>query len=124
MFYRTLRSFLNMSIDGWSNVHNEPIICAFDTIDTSGHPHTANYLCTISCNFIERCKSEYNCAVSSFVTDNAANMAKMRENIREFFKSADLNLILITYGCSAHILNLLLKYLEIHHIKEEVVTVW
>ncbi|MCD9088867.1 DUF659 domain-containing protein, partial [Stenotrophomonas sp. SY1] len=43
------------SIDGWSNIHNEPIMCVtlttftgqiylVDTIDTSRKPHTAEYL--------------------------------------------------------------------------------
>ena len=44
-----------LGLDGWSNVHNEPIICAtattdsgqvylVDTDDTSGESHTADYL--------------------------------------------------------------------------------
>ncbi len=44
-----------LSLDGWSNIHNEPIICVtvttsnshmylVDTVDTSGQPHTAEYL--------------------------------------------------------------------------------
>ena len=42
-------------LDGWSNIHNEPIICItvttssghiylVDTVDTSGQPHTARAL--------------------------------------------------------------------------------
>lgn len=119
-----------LSLDGWSNVHNEPIICAtvttdygstflLESIDTSGHAHTADYLTSIAISLINKCKTQYNCAVSSFVTDNAANMSKMRENIKN--EVTDVNVI--TYGCSAHILNLLSKDLQIRDIKENVVHV-
>lgn len=120
-------SYVNMSIDGWSNVHNEPIICAtitteqsevilFDSIDTTGKPHTGEYLAELAEDLIERLKSQYNCNVASFVTDNAANMAKMRKEL----KNSDT---IITYGCSAHLLNLLSKDLEISSIKEHVVQI-
>jgi len=56
--------------------------------------------------------------VRSFVTDNAANVAKMWENLQQ---REDVDLI--TYGCSAHLLNLLAKDLEIPNIKEQVVQV-
>jgi len=56
--------------------------------------------------------------VRSFVTDNAANVAKMWENLQQ---REDVDLI--TYGCSAHLLNLLAKDLEIPDIKEQVVQV-
>lgn len=46
---------LSMSLDGWSNIHNEPIVCCsvvnengesflVKTIDTSGNAHTSEYL--------------------------------------------------------------------------------
>ena len=46
---------LYMMLDGWSNVHNEPIVCVSvntpegesyltETVDTSCHSHTAEYL--------------------------------------------------------------------------------
>lgn len=120
---------VNMSIDGWSNVHNEPVVCAtitteegqaflYETIDTSGQPHTSEYLTKICCDLISSCESQYGCIVRSFVTDNAANMACMRKSIEEKIVSR-----IITYGCSAHILNLLCKDLEIKNIKENVVQV-
>ena len=51
---------VTMSIDGWSNVHNEPVVCATvttmnsdiylaDTIDTSIHSHTSDYLVLRCC---------------------------------------------------------------------------
>ena len=42
------------------------------------------------------------------VTDNAANMAKMRRHLEE-----NLSRDLLTYGCSAHLLNLSAKDVEI-----------
>lgn len=117
--------YVNMSIDGWSNIRNEPIICVtitteegrsflYHTIDTSGHPHTADYLTSITQDIISSCKTKHNCTVSSFVTDNAANMSSMRENIKN-------DSVVITYGCTAHILNLLSKDFEVKNITEHVV---
>ncbi len=120
---------VNMSIDGWSNVHNEPVVCAtittengqyfiFETIDTSGNPHRGDYLTEIACDLIISCKSKYNCHVKSFVTDNAANMALMRKTI-----TAKLDSIIITYRCSAHLLNLFCKDLEIKDIKQHILQI-
>ena len=112
-----------MSLDGWSNVHSDPVICATvttqnseiflaDTIDTSGHSHTADYLVSVAVNAIETCEKQFGCSVRSCVTDNAANVAKMREELE---KREDIDVI--TYGCSAHLMNLLAKDLEIPNIK-------
>lgn len=120
---------VNMSIDGWSNVHNEPVICAtittedgrallYESIDTSGKPHTSQYLTEIVCDLISSCESKYQCTVKSFVTDNAANMALMRKTLEEKTGSK-----VITYGCSAHILNLLCKDLQLQDIKEHVIQI-
>lgn len=121
---------VNMSIDGWSNIHNEPVICAtittetgqaflYETIDTSGKPHTSEYLTEICCDLIYSCETEYQCMVKSFVTDNAANMARMRKTVEE--KIGPKNVI--TYGCSAHLLNLLCKDLQVKDVKEHVVQI-
>ena len=61
-----------MSLDGWSNVHNEPIVCVAatsstgvtyvtDTIDTSGKPHTSDYLKELAVNTISATESKYGC---------------------------------------------------------------
>lgn len=55
-----------MAMDGWSNVHNEPIVCVSitdeegttyvtETIDTSGSAHTAEYLYEKSIAAITQC---------------------------------------------------------------------
>lgn len=116
-------------IDGWSNVHNEPIVCVtvttatgdtylVDTVDTSGNSHTSEYLAEIACNSIKKCEEELKCYVRSVVTDNANNVAKMRQLLENH---DDLNVI--TYGCSAHVLNLLAKDCQFPNIKEHVLVI-
>ena len=115
-----------MSLDGWSNIHNEPIVCASvtdqeghtfvtETVDTSGHSHCSEYLQEVAETAINNTERWYGCKVRSFVTDNAANMTKMRRQL------AEDNELIISYGCSAHILNLLAKDVEISGVKEHVV---
>ena len=83
-----------LSLDGWSNIHNEPIIYItvttssghiylVDTVDTSGQPHTAEYLQELSKSAIQKCKEELGCHVGSVVTDNAANVNKMRKLLEQ-----------------------------------------
>ena len=80
-------STVSMALDGWSNIHNEPIVCATittaegevyitDTIDTSSNSHTTVYLAGITKTAIQSTELKYGSKVSSYVTDNAANMAK------------------------------------------------
>lgn len=84
------RKAVCMALDGWSNIRNEPIVCIsvtttenegsvhlIDTIDTSSNSHTSNYLLTLAIESIKKCQS-FGCNVHSFVTDNAANMAKIQ----------------------------------------------
>lgn len=121
-----------MSLDGWSNVHREPIVCAvvtnvqtgtlhlIDTINTEDNKHDFDYLCQISVAAIKKCTDEFNCRVTSFVTDNAANMTKMRKCLVESEGLSKLDII--TYGCSSHIFNLLAHDIEkpgvADHIKQ------
>ena len=48
------------------------------TIDTSGYAQTSDYLTLLAENSIKTCEDKFKCLVGSAVTDNAANMAKMR----------------------------------------------
>ena len=120
---------VSMALDGWSNVHNEPIVCVTvtteegkiyltDTVDTSGKPHTAEYLEELAVSSIHKVEDEFGCHVRSIVTDNAANVAKMRRNLEQ---REDIDVI--TYGCSAHLLNLLAHDMEISNVKEHIVHV-
>lgn len=99
-----------MSLDGWSNIHNEPIICTsfvtqsgesvlIDTVDTSAKSHTSEYLKEIALESISNATKKFGVSVRSIVTDNSSNVSKMRK----YLESDNL----IQYGCLAHILNLL-----------------
>ena len=101
---------VSVDLDGWSNTHNEPIICLtattedgenylIKTIDTTGTSHTSENLIEIAIEAIEYAELTFNCKVRSFVTDNAANMTKMKDTL--------LTNNIITYGCAAHFANLL-----------------
>ena len=61
---------VSMSLDGWSNVHNDPIICATittddgpsfvaKTVDTSGKSHTSHYLYEITKTAIQECEEKF-----------------------------------------------------------------
>jgi hypothetical protein len=102
-----------LTLDGWSNVNNNSIICAciikkngfvalVDTIDTSGHAHTSQYLQDLTLKICHETEIKNGCKIRSLVTDNASNMTKMRKNVEEMDRSN-----IICYGCSAHIMNLL-----------------
>ncbi|XP_065641917.1 uncharacterized protein LOC136073741 [Hydra vulgaris] len=120
---------VNIALDGWSNVHKEPIICVTvttetsdvylaDTIDTSGIPHTSEYLEELAVSSIKNIELEFGCRVGSIVTDNAAYVSKMRHNIES---RSDIDVV--TYGCSAHLMNLLAHDLEIDNVKDHIVNI-
>ncbi|KAF2886026.1 hypothetical protein ILUMI_20147, partial [Ignelater luminosus] len=105
-------SMVSLSLDGWSNVRKELIVAAWvidkngqsylvNTIDTSGHQHTSEYLEAITS--VKRAEELYTYVAGSIVTDNAFNMSSMGNNISQN------NVNLIAYGCLAHMLNLLAK---------------
>lgn len=121
-----------MAQDGWSNIHNDSVVCISvtdiidetvhlcDTIDTKDNSHTAEYLLNLAVTSIKSCQ-KHGCKIRSFVTDNAANMRKMREQLA---KCEELGMPdIITYGCSAHILNLLAHDIEIPGIKKQIKTI-
>ena len=120
---------VSLCLDGWSNVHNEGLVCSsvvlptgatflVDTVDTSGHSHNAEYLTEVAVNAIEKCKNDTGATVKSLVTDNAANVRKMRQNLE-----TDESIDVVTYGCSAHQLNLLSGDLEVIGVKDKIVSV-
>ena len=63
-----------------------------------------------------KCKTQYNCFVSSIVTDNTNNVKSMRTKLR---KKQNI----ITYGCSAYLLNLLVSAINISNVKENIVQI-
>ena len=118
-----------MDLDGWSNVHNEPIVCVSGTldtgqsfvtgtVDTSGHSHTSEYLQDVASKAVRETEEQFVCKVGRFVIDNAANMLKMRNNLADDSESD-----IVSYGCSAHYLKLLAKDVEVYGVKEHIVQV-
>lgn len=74
-----------MSLDGWSNVRNEPLVCCsiinqngesflVDTFETGAESHTAEYLKNIALQAIKKAKSQFQVKIRSFVTDNTGNV--------------------------------------------------
>lgn len=120
---------VTLGLDGWSNIHNEPVICVTlttkdgntylaDTIDTSGIAHTSENLYDIATTTINKCQSEFQCLIQALVTDNTGNVRKMRDM---FDEKEEFNII--TYGCAAHILNLLANDISYPNVKEQILHV-
>lgn len=105
-----------LSIDGWANIKRDPIICStitnddgrvflVDTVNTEDQPHTSSNLLKITKMSKELAEQTFSCKVASFVTDTAANMKKMREELQNESEGSSFDII--SYGCSCHALNLL-----------------
>jgi len=76
-----------------------------DSFDTSGNSHFSEYLMNIIETAIKNVEEIFRCIVGSVITDGTANMVRMRDLMKKPF--------FITLTCSAHMLNLLAKDLEI-----------
>lgn len=97
--------------DGWSNIHNDPIIATcihsegksyfLDSVETGTKTKNAPFHKSIFQQAITKAKETFNCDVKAVVTDNARVMEKAKELLYE--EDNDL----IVYGCNAHYLNLL-----------------
>lgn len=83
-----------MSIDNWSTVHNEPVVCSSATtsdgdaclvhhFDTSGSPHTSDYLEQISMQNLKSAEKKFHCRIRNFVMDNASKMTKIRKEMEK-----------------------------------------
>ena len=99
--------------DGWSNVHNQPVIGSclhtgdasffVGAIDTGANKKTAQYIAQLADEEIKRCEKEYGCKVVGFVSDNEAKMVAMRRILEEHRPG------FVTLGCAAHFINLALQ---------------
>ena len=84
-----------------------------DSIDTEP-VHSGDNLRVIMERSIEKASRTFKCSTGSVVTDNASNMAKMRRELQTSEYT-------ITYGCSAHLLNLFAKDTEDSELKDKIV---
>ena len=87
-------------------------------MDTSVYGHTADYLQEVAESAVVSTEQPFGCKVGSFLIENASNMVKMRQQLAE-----DSDADIISYGCSAHYLNLLAKNVEISGVKEHIVQI-
>ena len=115
---------VSMEIDGWSNVHNEPVVCSSittyegdtfltSTIDTQDERHTGVNLEGIAETAIMQAEEELGCEVKSLVTDNAANMRKCRSLVEESHS-------IVTHPCSAHVIDRLAKDVDNGEVKSDI----
>ena len=118
---------VSMEMDGWSNIHNEPVVCTsistYDgdtfltsTIDTQDERHTGDNLEAIAESAIKKIEEELGCEVGSFVTDNASNMRKCRSQLSE-------SRSVLTHPCSAHVADCLAKDIDNSDVKSEIVEI-
>ena len=113
--------------DGWSNIHNQPIIANclvvegkayfLNSIDTGSLSKTAENCKQICKDAMDLTKEKFGCNVRSVCTDNAKNMEKMRAALEQEDSG------LITYGCASHWLNLLGHDLTKSNVMKQIVEV-
>ena len=97
--------------DGWSDIHNRPVVAScvnaqgkpylIDAEDSKANTKNAEYYKEKVIKSIDKAEKQYNCKVSSCVTDSAKNMVNMRSALEK--DRPDI----ITYPCGAHNGNLL-----------------
>ena len=102
---------VSLAIDGWTTVSCEPVlgkaICCVglsylvDSVDTTGHPHTIEYMTTLVPPLLNKAEDTFGVKVVAVCTDNASNTKGLREELRKIIP------VLAVYGCQAHLLNLL-----------------
>jgi hypothetical protein len=105
--------FATLMLDGWSTVTNDPVIAAALAVrerallvgaeDTTGSPHTGEYLLDILKDYVQRAEVQYRVKVVAVTCDSAANMCKMKDLAKEELGH------LFYIPCQAHWLNLAAK---------------
>jgi len=98
--------------DGWSDVHNTPIIANvlstgessyfLSTIDSGCNVKSADYCLKVAKEAIEEAATKFNCKVRSFVSNNEKKMVLIRKKLSELYNDEKF----ISYGCASHYLNL------------------
>eukprot|EP00095_Tigriopus_kingsejongensis_P008704 maker-scaffold894_size84319-snap-gene-0.10 protein:Tk08704 transcript:maker-scaffold894_size84319-snap-gene-0.10-mRNA-1 annotation:"PREDICTED: uncharacterized protein LOC103307970" len=96
--------------DGWSDIHQCPVIAANVICEGKSHPvdfkstsdakKTSEYCFETAKESIEAAEEKYGVKIVGFCSDNENKMNKVRKLLSEWRQD------FITYGCSAHLLNL------------------
>ncbi|XP_065682447.1 uncharacterized protein LOC105843930 [Hydra vulgaris] len=113
--------------DGWSTFSNDPIIAhsihsknkpyLISAIDTGSQSKTAEYCAQAAKDAIKIDKETFNKDVFAVCTDNENKMSKMRKLLQAEAPK------LITFGCSAHFLNLVEKDVSPKSIVKHIIAI-
>ena len=103
--------YVTLSQDGWSNIHREPIIATclhvdgktflHDAVDVGDVTKDAAYCASLAKSSIQSAEEQYGCIVVGFVSDSENKMIRVREILKDW-----RGYLFISYGCSAHAVNL------------------
>jgi hypothetical protein len=113
--------------DGWSDVHNSPVIGSvvhtgekaffISSKECDAVKKTARYCANVAKEVIKEIEAEYGCHVRAFVCDNERKMDATRAILEKEVPE------LITYGCNAHLLNLVGQDITPSALLSDVITV-
>ena len=125
--------------DGWSNIHNQPIIgsCLHNgkdayfirSIDTGSEKKTAEYCSKIAEDEIDYCEKTYKCKVIAFCSDSENKMVLARNILKDRMQQRSDNeehentdgRNLIVYGCAAHFVHLIEKEVSPRTVTAQIV---
>lgn len=117
---------LTLVLDGWTNSSNSPIIAfsistgkksfLINADDPASDKKTAEFCLEATLKVIENIKTQYGKNIFAVCTDNEPKMKKMRRILEE-------KIPIVTYGCSAHFLNLLYKDIVPEEITSKIVII-
>lgn len=104
---------ITLMLDGWSSCKNDPILASsihtgnssmlLSSKDCCSDKKTAEYHVQVAEENIKFCKDKFDRQIFAIVTDNENKMKSFRKQISEKYPA------ILTYGCSAHYLNILEK---------------
>lgn len=104
---------LTLTLDGWSSIKNDPIQAVtihtgtesflLKAYDAGSQKKTSQQCASVVEAAIKECHENLHSEVFAVVTDNENKMCKMWDILKQKYPN------LITYGCSAHLLNLVEK---------------
>ena len=97
--------------DGWSDIHNSPVIASslhvdgrsyfLSAVETGTNKKTTQYCTSVALDSIKDAKESYECNITGEVTDNEKKMRVMKSNLKDSDPESTV------YGCSSHWLNLI-----------------
>ena len=119
-----------MSLDGWSNIHKEPVVSVatttsngdaylIDSVYTGSEPHTAENSKVIAEQAWNKGINEHEFKVVGFVTENTGNVSKLRRTLACGESFEDVQML----GCGADALNVFAKDFKTKDITNKMVQV-